>query len=187
MHLLSEHKLIFGFSSVLTKFSIETLGSREFVRSMIELGCAIGFYNDFIPYTRDDRNVLPDKEQMSTFKENLYHIRRREPAVLLHLPEDEYDETGRCSAVGKGSVHINATGDVEPCPFAHFARENITSHSFKDILRSPFLQAIREHPDALIRGEVGCSLFSNYPILEDIAQCTGARCTARSSDCSLQS
>ncbi len=66
---------------------------------------------------------------------------------------------------------------MEPGPFAHFVRENVKDQSFMDILRSPFLDAIRKHPDALQQGKIGCSLVSNRDILEDIAVRTGAKPT----------
>jgi len=93
--------------------------------------------------------------------------------------DDEYDKTGRCMAVSGGSMHINAQGWVEPCPFAHFARENIKDHSFREILRSPFLEAIRKHPTVLQHGAIGCSLVNNRAILEEIAKTTHARATNR--------
>lgn len=177
MELLKKHEIIFGFSSVLTNSSIDYLGSQEFVHTMVEQGCSVGFYNDLIPFSDDDRQALPAEQQQQMFQENIDQLRSKEPIVLVHLPDDEYDEKGWCTAVGRGSVHINAQGNVEPCPFAHYAKENIKYNSFRDILNSSFLNAIRMHPTALYRGEFGCSLCSNYEILCDIAKKTGARCT----------
>lgn len=177
MELLSRYKLIFGFSSVLTKHSIETLGSEDFIREMISRGCSIGFFNDLIPFSGDDREALPSPEQAERFKEHIRRLRSSEPIVLVHLPEDEYNEEGWCTAVGTGGFHVTSQGFVEPCPFAHYARENIKHHSFKDILRSPFLSAIRSHPTALYHGDIGCSLYCNVSTLQEIARRTGAQFT----------
>ena len=61
-----------------------------------------------------------------------------------------------------------------PYPSAHFARENVTAYSFREIIHSPFLQALRDHLCVLQAGEVGCALVNNHSVLEKIACETGA-------------
>ncbi len=174
MHALKAAGVPFGFSVVLTRSNIATVGSDEFVGDMARRGSVVGFYNEFIPLEDQDWAAMPDEAQQGAFRESLSRLRKKHPVLLLHLPDDEYDENGRCTAVGGGAFHVNAQGFVEPCPFAHFARENVNECSFEDILRSPFLRALREHPIALQRGNLGCSLVSNQEILEEIARETGA-------------
>lgn len=178
MELCRRRKMIFGFSTVCTNTNIEYVGSSVFVDEMAGAGCTLGFYNELIPMEQEDLRFLPAREQTERFKKELAVLRKEKPIVLINLPEDEYDAEGRCMAVGRGAMHINAEGWVEPCPFAHYARENINTHSFREILASPFLQALRDHPRALRHGEIGCSLVSNRSILEDIARQTGARKTS---------
>jgi radical SAM protein with 4Fe4S-binding SPASM domain len=81
--------------------------------------------------------------------------------------------------VSNGSIHVNTQGYVEPCPFAHFARENIRENSFKEILNSPFLKAVRSHPTLLKRDSTcyGCSLAGKPELLAEVAQQTGAQST----------
>jgi MoaA/NifB/PqqE/SkfB family radical SAM enzyme len=174
MDRLNRQGILFGFSAVVGRGNIETLGSEAFVEEMVERGCRVGFYNDLIPLSGEDLTELPLPEQKNRFRCRLAELRRRQPIVLVHLPEDEYDQSGRCLAVGGGAMHINARGFAEPCPFAHYARENVNSHDFGQLLRSPFLAALRRHPTVLIHGEVGCSLVNNSSILEQIASETGA-------------
>ncbi|MBN2322389.1 MAG: radical SAM protein [Spirochaetes bacterium] len=174
MSLLRCHGILFGFSSVLTADSIECLGKTEFVSSMREAGCTIGVFNEFIPMSEKDKESLPSAAQKMRFRERLQELREREPIILIHLPYDEYDEAGRCMAVSGGGMHINAKGWVEPCPFAQYARENIGKQSFREVLRSPFLAAIRAHPTLLTHGKIGCSLVNNRDTLEEVARMTGA-------------
>jgi MoaA/NifB/PqqE/SkfB family radical SAM enzyme len=177
MHSLSRAGVPFGFSVVLTRWNMATVGSDQFVSDMARRGSVVGFYNEFIPLEDEDLPAMPGDAQRHEFRESLSRLRKRYPILLLLLPDDEYDENGRCAAVGSGAFHINAQGWVEPCPFGHFARENVNECSFEDILRSPFLEALREHPTALQRGDVGCSLVSNRGILEEIAHRTDAHPT----------
>jgi MoaA/NifB/PqqE/SkfB family radical SAM enzyme len=177
MGILCKSRVPFGFSAVLTKDSVEVLGSGHFVDVMIGAGCTVGVYNDFIPLDSDDYKSLPTATQKVQFTERLMELRTRKRILLLHLPHDEYDPNGRCMAVSGGGMHINARGWVEPCPFAHYARENIRDCSFQEVLRSPFLESIRSHPTVLKHGEIGCSLVNNRSTLEKIAKRSGARST----------
>ncbi len=164
----------FGFSAVVTRRSAEVLGGEGFLAEMAGRGCRLGFYNDLIPVTVEDRSLLPEPAQARRFRERFQALRRGSPFLLVHLPDDEYGREGRCLAVAGGAMHINAQGLAEPCPFAHYARENVRDSSFVDLLRSPFLAAVREHPSVLCHGEVGCALVSNGALLADIAARTGA-------------
>lgn len=177
MEKLHRAKVLFGFSTVLTRSNLETVSRAAYVRDLVRRGCTFGFYNEIIPVCRQDEALVPDEDQRLLFQERLAALRRSEPLVLVHLPGDEYDHEGRCNAVSQGGMHINAQGWVEPCPFAHFALENVQEQSFSRILCSPFLKAIREHPHALVKGHVGCALAGNRRILEEIALQTGARPT----------
>jgi len=180
MERLKRHGVLFGFSSVVARNNLETLAGDGFVSEMVERGCSVGFYNDLIPLTQEELPQVPDPAGQELFRARLAGLRRRYPILLVHLPEDEYDPTGRCLAVGGGAMHINARGFVEPCPFAHYARENVCNGSFDDALRSPFLAAIRSHPTVLMHGAVGCALVHNAETLEAIAAAIGARPTRSS-------
>jgi MoaA/NifB/PqqE/SkfB family radical SAM enzyme len=177
MAALKAARVPFGFSAVLTTETISVLGRAGFVQRMVDAGCTVGFYNDFIPLAAEDLRLVPDGEQFESFKADLRRRRREGGIILLHLPDDEYDAGGRCMAVGSGAFHVNARGDVEPCPFCHYARENVKRDSFLDILRSPFLEALRSHPTVLQRGAIGCSLVNNCAVVEEIAGSTGATAT----------
>ena len=177
MNILKNAGISFGFSAVLTRLAISTLGSIEFVSNMVNKGCTFGFFNELVPLSSEDMHDVPDDTQRLIFKRSLNYMREKLHIVLVHLPDDEYGKTGRCMAVGGGGMHINAQGYVEPCPFAHFACENVKNYSFKEILKSPFLEAIRKHPTVLERGDTGCSLVSNRSVLEEIARSTGAKAT----------
>jgi MoaA/NifB/PqqE/SkfB family radical SAM enzyme len=130
-----------------------------------------------------DLALVPGKEQQKAFKINLERLRKEKPIVLVHLPDDEYGKDGKCMPVSTGSIHVNTQGYVEPCPFAHFARENTRINSFSEILQSPFLEAVRRHPTLLKRDSncYGCSLAGNRKLLEEVAQQTGAKSTEISS------
>ncbi len=59
----------------------------------------------------------------------------------------------------KGFIHINAEGDVEPCPFAPYSDANLMDTSLKEALQSDFLKMIRDSDEHLHETEGGCALW----------------------------
>ena len=72
------------------------------------------------------------------------------------MPWDE-EEHGGCLAAGRGFIHINARGDVEPCPFAPFSDANLRDMPLERALRSPFLATMRAHRSLFTETEGGCA------------------------------
>ncbi len=80
-------------------------------------------------------------------------------------------------AAGRGFLHINAQGGVEPCPFAHVAADSIRSVSLRKALESPFLRSIRENQNWLSKPLVGCALYEHRDELLALAETKGAHVT----------
>ena len=177
---LEDARAVFGFSTMVTRENFETLGSDQFIEEMMARGCALGFYTEYIPLGSAARweLVLEDEERVQ-FRARVLDLRSRNPIMLAHLPEDEYGPDNKCLAVTGGSVHINAQGYVEPCPFTHLASDNIRGKGLEDVLYSPFLAQIRSSHAVCHRGRLGCALFENREMVQEIAESTGARSTDR--------
>ncbi len=178
MGCLQDADALFGFSAMVTSDSFETLSSDEFIGGMVERGCALGFYTEYIPIGSAARweLVLKDEER-EQFRERILEIRRSKPIMAVHLPDDEYGTDGKCMGVMGGCVHINAQGYVEPCPFTHLASDNIREKALDQVFRSQFLAQIRSSNATCRRGRLGCALFENLEIVQDIAANTGAKPT----------
>ena len=178
MRRLRDAGAVFGFSAMVTRKNFETLGSDEFIKEMVENECAMGFYTEYIPVgsAAQWELVLEDEERLK-FRERVLSIRKNKPIMVAHLPEDEYGPDNRCMALDGGCAHINARGDVEPCPFTHFASDNIREKTLAQVLRSEFLTRIRASEAAVRCGKLGCSLFENREMVEEIAASTGAKQT----------
>jgi MoaA/NifB/PqqE/SkfB family radical SAM enzyme len=176
-HLAAEG-VLFGFSATVTRQTCEVVVSDGFVAAMIERGCALGFYTEYVPVGSDARgDWVLDQDQRRLLRSRLLDIRRKQSLLAVHLPDDEYDRRGRCMAVVGGSVHINAQGFVEPCPFAHFAADNVQDKPLGEILASPFLGRLRSSEAVIRTGPIGCALVENKGMVEVIARETGAKPT----------
>jgi len=63
--------------------------------------------------------------------------------LFIAFPVDE-DQCDVCLAAGRGSLHINPSGKVEPYPFAPFSDTDLRFESLSDALQSEFLRQIIE-------------------------------------------
>ncbi len=165
----------FGFAAMNTAANTLHLGTDEFIDQMVSLGCAVGFYSEYVPCGPDPKpDWALDEASRAAFRERVLKLRCRKPILLSQFPHDEYGKDNQCLGAGRASLHINAQGDVEPCPFMPMARENIRQGGLLAACNSVFLRAIREQPHLLQRRLCGCSLFEHRAELKVLAQKLGA-------------
>ena len=163
MELLRNAGACFGFAATNTSENSEFLGSDMFIDRMIELGCTLGYFTEYVPCgLHPQKNWLLTEEERNFFREKVLDFRRHKPIVLIQFPQDEYGEENRCTAAGIASLHINSEGGIEPCPFIDISLENIRNGGLKTALESPFLMEIRERENLLQREKLACSLFEHY-------------------------
>ncbi len=170
--------IFFGFSIMVTSRNLAAIGEEAFIDSMIAKGCRIGYYVGYVPSAKDaDISLVPSKEQQKWLHQRIVTYQRGKSIIIIHMPDDEYDLGGTCMAAGKGFLHINAQGYVEPCPFAHLASDSVRTTSLKKVLQSPFFKYIRDHSELLTQPQMGCALFERRKELNAIAKKFGAKPT----------
>ena len=180
MSVLEKEHVVFGFSATVARDNFETLSSNKFIEGMKERGCTLGYYTEYIPIgSAAQWELVLEADERTQFRKRLLDLRKTEPIMLVHLPEDEYFEDGRCRAMVFGSVHINSQGYVEPCPFSHFASDTLREISLEDALQSPFLTELRSSDAIIRRTNLGCALFENRELVQEIVDRIGAKPTDR--------
>jgi MoaA/NifB/PqqE/SkfB family radical SAM enzyme len=100
-------------------------------------------------------------------RELLPSLRATFPALFIAVPWDE-DDVGGCLAAGRGFVHINPRGDLEPCPFAPFSDVNIQRVPLEEALRSKFLETIRGRPELARETGSGCVLWKERAVVTSL-------------------
>jgi MoaA/NifB/PqqE/SkfB family radical SAM enzyme len=171
MKLLRNAGACFGFAATNTADNSSFLGTDTFIDSMVELGCSIGYFTEYVPCEQHPKlDWVLSEEGRASFREKVLDFRKRKPIVLVQFPQDEYGEQNRCTAAGIQSLHINSEGGIEPCPFIDISVENIRTGGLKAACESPFLKAIRERGNLLQRDKLACSLFEHYSELEELAK-----------------
>jgi MoaA/NifB/PqqE/SkfB family radical SAM enzyme len=168
---LGEARALFGFVATCTAANVLQLATDAFIDQMIDIGCAVGFFVEYVPCGQDPRpDWVLDEDARAAFHSHVLEFRRCKPIVISQFPDDEYGKDNLCSAAGRTSLHINSQGDVEPCPFLSISRDNIRHSGLLAACQSPFLRAIREQPKLLRRQRYACSLFEHRIELDELAR-----------------
>jgi len=169
MEILRQNDIFMGFSATVNRANLNILMKDEFFRGMIKNGCRMGTYVDYIPCDRNNDLVLT-KDERTALRDKIMEWKKIPGFILFQLPDDEHELAGRCLSAGYGFLHITSKGYVEPCPFVHYASDNILDKPFKEILRSEFLAVLREKEALFTEDEIGCGLFENLDQVEKIAK-----------------
>lgn len=159
MSALNKKSIFFGVSITVTSENYELVTSHEFVENVIEKGCKIFFYVEYIPLDPSTEALQINEEQRNGLQQHLIILRDDFSSLFISFPGDE-SEMGGCLSAGRGFAHINASGDLEPCPFSPYSDVNLTQTPLKEALQSQFLRAIRESDEHLSEVEHGCALFN---------------------------
>jgi MoaA/NifB/PqqE/SkfB family radical SAM enzyme len=144
LEMFHRHKLPFGFSTVVNHKNLGVVTSRDWLLSLRKQGAVLGLMIDYVKLHDNDSADYMLNEDDRQCKPELINRRRKDSGIfLLNFPSDEYHLTG-CRSAGLGFLHVNADGYVEPCPFSHYAADNVKDKSMIEILQSGFFQRIRE-------------------------------------------
>lgn len=177
MDLLRENGVPFGFSATYTRQNTEEVGSDEFVDLLIDKGCYFGWYFTYIPVGKDvDFELMATPEQRKYMYERINYIRNNKELFAIDFWNDgEY--SGGCIAGGRRYLHINASGEVEPCAFIHYSNVNINDVSLEDALKSPIMRSYQKRQPFNTDMLRPCPLIDNPEKLMEIVDESGAHNT----------
>jgi MoaA/NifB/PqqE/SkfB family radical SAM enzyme len=183
MSLLRDAGVPFGFSTMVTSENWLDVTSEAFVDYLIEQGCLWGWHFLYMPVGKEpDLSLMPTPEQREYLRvHGAARIREDKPLFVMDFWNDA-PYVGGCIAAGKEYLHVNSNGDVEPCIFTHFARDNIKDKSLAEALKSPFFTTIRSrqpYSDNLLRP---CMLIDNTDVARQIIRRQGAHATHPGAD-----
>lgn len=172
MDALREAGVMFGVSFTETRHNLEQIASDGLLDLLIEKGCMVAWYFQYIPIGREPHiELMPTPEQRDWLRRRLLKVRETKPLFIGDFWNDGYYVEG-CIAAGREYIHINANGDVEPCVFCHFAVDNIKEKTLKQVLTSDFMKAIREKQPYRENMLTPCALIDEPTVLRDaVARC----------------
>ena len=161
--------LIFGASVTVTTENVEQVTSPEFLDGLIDRGCKLVIYVEFVPVTEEAAHLAPGEPERAYMAQAMAQLRRRySEAVLLSFPGDEL-AMGGCMAAGREFFHINSHGGAEPCPFSPYSDVNVKETSLRVAIASPLFQKLQSQ--GVLSGEHvgGCVLYERRAQVEALA------------------
>jgi len=176
---LQAHRMFFGTSTTLTRANFAAATSEDCVRDLARRGCRLFYYINYVPVAPGTDELQISADQVAELNERLARYRRTMAALFIAFPTDEV-ALGGCLAAGKGFLHINAYGDVEPCPFSPYSDSNLLEVSFRDALTSPLFGKIRAEDITLDESDGRCALWKRREWVKGLVDATEKQPVARS-------
>ncbi|MDP4089675.1 MAG: radical SAM protein [Bacillota bacterium] len=164
---LKKNRIFFGTSITVTRDNYSTVTEEEFIKNLIDKGCRLFFFVEYVPVKEGTEDCTLTEEQRRRIPEIMERFREKFRGLFVAFPGDE-EAMGGCIAAGRGFIHINPEGDVEPCPFAPFSDTSLKEKSLKEALNSDYLRIIRENHGLLNDGQSGCVLWEKREVVKQL-------------------
>ena len=143
MKRLKDRKLLFGTSCCYTSQNVDSIGSEEFFDAMVDMGAKFAWFFTYMPVGEGAPvDLIANAAQRKFMYEKISEYRKTKPIFTMDFWNDG-DAVGGCVAGGRGFLHINANGDVEPCAFVHYSDSNIREKTLLEAYKSPLFMAYR--------------------------------------------
>jgi hypothetical protein len=102
MEHLREAGVFVGFCATNTSLNTDYLGTEGFIDNMIDLGCSVGYFVEYVPCGPSAQSGLcVDEATRARFREQVLRLHRSKRITLIQFPQDEYGPDNRCSAAGQ--------------------------------------------------------------------------------------
>lgn len=174
MDYLREARVILGSSATVTRHNVDTVGSDEFIDTLIDKGVVAQMYFLYIPVNgQGDIDLMVTPEQRDYLRRQVIRFRREKPVFVLDFWNDGPHVEG-CIAGGRRYFHINANGDVEPCVYTHIAQHNIRDVSLAEALDSRLFRCIRNRQPHNCNHLRPCMIIDNPHVYRQVIEESGA-------------
>ncbi len=159
--------IFYGVSLTLNRINYDLITSGKYVDTIIGMGCRLFIFVEYVPVKEGTETLCLTEEQNRGIIDLTAELEKKHPGLFVSFPGDE-DKFGGCLSSGRGFVHVNPWGDLEPCPFAPYSDMNLKKISLKDALSSDLLKKIRTNRKMLDQVQGGCALWENREWLRSI-------------------
>ncbi|MGM9630182.1 radical SAM protein [Butyricicoccus sp.] len=177
MERLKARKLLFGISCCYTSKNVDVIGSEEYFDAMIDMGAKFAWLFTYMPIGADAvPELMATAEQRKFMYERIHEFRKTKALFTMDFWNDG-DAVGGCIAGGRGYMHINANGDVEPCAFIHYSDSNIREKTLLEAYQSPLFMAYRKGQPFNENMLRPCPVLDNPGRLTELVEESGAHST----------
>ena len=164
---MNKLSIFFGLSLTLVRKNFDAITADGFINRCVNYGCRFFIFLEYTPTQQGTEDWVLTDDQRSKVRTKISDYRSRYHSLFIAVPWDEED-VGGCLSAGRGFVHINATGDLEPCPFAPFSDTNVRDNSLKDALQSKLCEKIRQFPELSRERGGGCVLWKERELVQSL-------------------
>lgn len=177
MKRLKDRKLLFGISCCYTSKNAEVIGSEAYFDAMIDMGAKFAWLFTYMPIGADAvTELIATPRQRKFMYDQIRAFRKTKPIFTMDFWNDG-EFVGGCIAGGRGYIHINANGDIEPCAFIHYSDSNIKDKTLIEAYQSPLFQAYRKGQPFNENMLRPCPVLDNPPKLAQMVEASGAHST----------
>ncbi len=128
--------LVTGVAMSVCKSNLELAFSEDFINSLIKRGVLYLWYYIYRPVGKDASIELAlSQEEIENLRNFLVEARASYNIVIVDAYWDQNGK-GLCPAASGLSHHINASGDIEPCPIIQFATENVNDGHLDNLYKN---------------------------------------------------
>ena len=159
--------VFYGMSITVTTDNVDSITDDSYIDRMRGKGCGLFFFIEYVPVRKGTEHLVLTPEQRQRFLRNINLLRRKKEALFVAFPGDEA-KYGGCLAAGRGLIHVNSHGGVEPCPFSPYSDVSLKKRMLADALDSVMLQKIRDNHDLLGETSGGCALWRNRDLVKSL-------------------
>lgn len=166
--ILQNSSLFWGVSVTVNNQNIDHVLSKDFIDPLIDLRANLIFYSEYVPVLCGTEPLILSGTQRNQLSSSVQQYNASYQAVMFTAFPGDEAQFGGCVASGRGFAHINASGGLEPCPFAPYSDISLQDHSLLDALQSPFLAVVRKNERQLETHQGGCALWENREAVEEL-------------------
>lgn len=145
--------LISGVAMSVCKSNFDLAFSDTFIKSLQKKGVTYLWYYIYRPVGPDAKPELAlSIDEINALRKFMVKARSKYKIIIIDAYWDAYGK-GLCPAASGLSHHINAAGDIEPCPIFQFSTNNIKDGKLSDIYKnSNYLSNFRNQIPELTEG-----------------------------------
>jgi MoaA/NifB/PqqE/SkfB family radical SAM enzyme len=165
---LRGRRVFWGLSFTVTSLNFSMIVNEKHIRGLIAEGGKSFFFVEYVPVSKGTEGLVLTEEQKAMMIRSVNGFRSRLAGLFVMFPGDE-DEFGGCLSSGRGFVHVNAQGRLEPCPFAPYSDVSLEDMPLREALKSDLLKKIRENHSELRETISGCALWAKRDWVRGLA------------------
>ncbi|WP_321287445.1 radical SAM protein [uncultured Sunxiuqinia sp.] len=151
--------LVTGVAMSVCKSNLKLALSEKFIQSLIDKGVLYLWYYVYRPVGENATIELSlSKQQIQQLRLHMVEARTKYNIAIIDAYWDG-EGNGLCPAASGLSHHINASGDIEPCPVIQFAKDQVGDKPLAEIYQSS--EFLRDLKVEIPRKTSGCIIMED--------------------------